>query len=113
MTVMRLTRPRHWLRWLLAAIAGLVVLAAAGPFIYIHFFNGSTPAALSLSPTSTPGSTGAGTPAGTATASTAAAVPVAGTWTAGSGSIVGYRVNEVLLGQSATAVGRTTSVTGT
>ena len=27
-------RPRHWLRWLLLAIAGLVVLAAAGPFIY-------------------------------------------------------------------------------
>jgi polyisoprenoid-binding protein YceI len=37
---------------------------------------------------------------------------VAGTWTAGSGSVVGYRVNEVLLGQNATAVGRTSSVTG-
>jgi polyisoprenoid-binding protein YceI len=37
---------------------------------------------------------------------------VAGTWTVGSGSIVGYRVNEVLLGQNATAVGRTASVTG-
>ena len=105
-------RPRHWLRWLLLAIAGLVVLAAAGPFIYIHFFNGSTPAALSLSPASRPASTPASTPAGTATASTAAAGPVAGTWTVGSGSVVGYRVNEVLLGQSATAVGRTTSVTG-
>ena len=57
MTSMPLTRPRHWLRWLLVAIAGFVVLAAAGPFVYIHFFNGSTPAALSLSPSSTPGST--------------------------------------------------------
>jgi len=103
---MPLTRPRHWLRWLLVAVAGLVVLAAAGPFVYIHFFNGSTPAALSLSPTGTPTSTG------TATASTAAVGPVAGTWTAGPGSVVGYRVNEVLLGQNATAVGRTTSVTG-
>jgi polyisoprenoid-binding protein YceI len=37
---------------------------------------------------------------------------VAGTWSAGSGSVVGYRVNEVLFGQNATAVGRTTSVTG-
>jgi polyisoprenoid-binding protein YceI len=37
---------------------------------------------------------------------------VAGTWTVGSGSIVGYRVNEVLLGQNATAVGRTSDVTG-
>ena len=97
------------MRWLLAAIAGLVVLAAAGPFIYIHFFNGSTPAALSLSPAST-GTAKASTSTSTGTAT--ATGPVAGTWTVGSGSVVGYRVNEVLLGQSATAVGRTTSVTG-
>jgi len=103
MTSMPLTRPRHWLRWLLVAIAGLVVLAAAGPFVYIHFFNGSTPAALSLPPASSPSST---------SAAAAAAGPAAGTWTAGPGSVVGYRVNEVLLGQSATAVGRTTAVTG-
>jgi polyisoprenoid-binding protein YceI len=37
---------------------------------------------------------------------------VAGTWRAGAGSVVGYRVNEVLLGQNTTAVGRTSSVTG-
>ncbi len=103
MAAMPFTRPRHWLRWLLVAVAGLVVLAAAGPFVYIHFFN-STPAALSLSPGSTPASTGA--------ANTAASGSVAGAWTVGSGSIVGYRVNEVLLGQNATAVGRTASVTG-
>jgi polyisoprenoid-binding protein YceI len=101
--------PRHWLRWLIGSVIVLAVLAAAGPFIYIHFFNGSTPAALSLSPASTGASTSASTPA----ASTAAAGgSVAGTWTAGSGSVVGYRVNEVLLGQSATAVGRSTSVSG-
>jgi polyisoprenoid-binding protein YceI len=106
MAAMPFTRPRHWLRWLLIAIAGLVVLAAAGPFVYIHFFN-STPAALSLSPgntTSTQASTGESTSTSTG--------PVAGRWTVGSGSIVGYRVNEVLLGQSATAVGRTSDVTG-
>jgi polyisoprenoid-binding protein YceI len=90
--------------------------AAAGPFVYIHFFN-STPSALSLTPgtgsasaSSSPGSTASS--GGTATANTAASGAVAGTWTAGSGSVVGYRVNEVLLGQNATAVGRTTSVTG-
>lgn len=108
MAAMSFTRPRHWLRWLLIAIAGLVVLAAAGPFVYIHFFN-STPAALSLSPgntTSTQASTGGSTSTSTSTG------PVAGRWTVGSGSIVGYRVNEVLLGQSATAVGRTSDVNG-
>jgi polyisoprenoid-binding protein YceI len=99
---MSFTRPRHWLRWLIGAVVVLAALAAAGPFIYIHFFN-SAPSALSLTPGSGPG---------TATANTAASGAVAGTWTAGSGSVVGYRVNEVLLGQNTTAVGRTTSVTG-
>lgn len=104
MAAMPFTRPRHWLRWLLVAIAGLVVLAAAGPFVYIHFFN-STPAALSLSP----GNTTSASTGGSTSGSTG---PVAGTWTVRSGSIVGYRVNEVLLGQNAAAVGRTSDVTG-
>jgi polyisoprenoid-binding protein YceI len=109
----------------------LVVLGVGGPFVYIHFFNGSTPAALSLpaasssasGPSSPGGTATAGTATGgtasggTATASTAAGNTttggaLAGTYSAGSGSVVGYRVNEVLLGQSTTAVGRTTSVTG-
>src|SRR5580692_11751601 len=96
MAGMPFTRPRHWLRWLLIAIGGLVVLAAAGPFVYIHFFN------------STQASPGGSTSAGGSTSTG----PVAGSWTVGSGSIVGYRVNEVLLGQSATAVGRTSDVSG-
>ena len=110
---MPITRPRHWVRWLLLAVGVLVVLAAAGPFVYIHFFNGSTPAALSLSPgSSSPDASTPATAAGTATADTGASGTVAGSWAAGSGSVVGYRVNEVLLGQNTTAVGRTTSVTG-
>jgi polyisoprenoid-binding protein YceI len=112
---MPFTRPRHWLRWLIGAIVVLVVLGVGGPFVYIHFFNGSTPAALSLptassSASSSPG--GATAPSGTAAASTAASGSLAGAYRVGSGSVVGYRVNEVLLGQSTTAVGRTTSVTG-
>jgi polyisoprenoid-binding protein YceI len=108
---MPLTRPRHWLRWLIAAIVVLAALAAAGPFIYIHFFN-STPSALSLSPSASASSASTASSGGAATATTAASGPVAGTWSAGSGSVVGYRVSEVLLGQNATAVGRTSSVTG-
>jgi YceI-like domain len=107
-TAMPFTRPRHWLRWLIGGIAVLAVLAVAGPFLYIHFFNGSAPAALSLSPS---GSTSASASA-SASAATAPSGPVAGNWTVGSGSVVGYRVNEVLLGQNATAVGRSSSVTG-
>jgi hypothetical protein len=103
---MPFTRPRHWLRWLIGGVAVLAVLAVAGPFLYIRFFNGSAPAALSLSPS---GSTSA---SASASAATAAGGPVAGNWTVGSGSVVGYRVNEVLLGQNATAVGRSSSVTG-
>ena len=112
---MPFTRPRHWLRWLIGAIVVLVVLGVGGPFVYIHFFNGSTPAALSL-PTASSSASGSSSPgiapSGTATAGTAASASLAGTYSAGSGSVVGYRVNEVLLGQSTTAVGRTTSVTG-
>jgi polyisoprenoid-binding protein YceI len=100
-------RPRHWLRWLIGSVVVLVVLAAAGPFVYIHFFNGSTPAALSLPTAAT--ASGSSTPtAGTVAGSGS----VGGTWTVGSGSTAGYRVNENLLGQNATAVGRTTSVSG-
>jgi polyisoprenoid-binding protein YceI len=108
---MPFTRPRHWLRWLIGAVVVVAALAAAGPFIYIHFFN-AAPSALSLTPGSSSSATGTASSAGTATANTAASGAVAGTWTVGSGSVVGYRVNEVLLGQNATAVGRTTSVTG-
>ncbi len=106
---MPFTRPRHWLRWLIGATAAVAILAAAGPFVYIHFFN-AAPAALSLPPSGS-GSASA-SPSSTATANTATTGSVAGTWTIGSGSVVGYRVNEVLLGQNASAVGRTTSVTG-
>jgi polyisoprenoid-binding protein YceI len=113
---MPITRPRHWLRWLIGAVVVVVALAVAGPFIYIHFFNGSTPAALSLPSASSSASASApaagSAPAGTATASTAASGSLAGRYSVGSGSVVGYRVNEVLIGQSTTAVGRTTTVTG-
>jgi polyisoprenoid-binding protein YceI len=109
---MPLTRPRHWLRWLIGAIVVLVVLGLGGPFLYIHFFNGSTPAALSLPTAGSSAATSAASSPGTATASTAASGSLAGTYSVGSGSAVGYRVNEVLLGQDTTAVGRTSSVTG-
>ena len=110
---MPFTRPRHWLRWLIGAVVVLAALAAAGPFVYIHFFN-AAPSALSLTPGNRvqPSRVLLDRRRASPEANTAASGAVAGTWTVGSGSVVGYRVNEVLLGQNATAVGRTTSVTG-
>jgi polyisoprenoid-binding protein YceI len=105
------------LRWIIGVVVVLAVLAVGGPFLYIHFFNGSTPAALTLptaassaAASSTAGSSTAGS--STAGPSTVTSSTVAGTWTVTTGSAVGYRVNEVLLGQNTTAVGRSSDVTG-
>jgi polyisoprenoid-binding protein YceI len=95
---------RHWLRWIIAGVVVLVVLAVGGPYVFIHFIEGKAPAPLSLKSSASASSSGA-SPA-------TSAAPVAGTWAISSGSEVGYRVKEVLAGQSQTAVGRTTSVTG-
>jgi len=85
-----------------------VILAVGGTFVYFHFISGPTPAPLSLR------SAGAtGTPGASATPNAAAASSsMAGTWNAGSGSVVGYRVKEILFGQNHVAVGRTSAVTG-
>jgi polyisoprenoid-binding protein YceI len=96
---------RHrWLKWAIAGAIVVVVLAVGGPFVYIHFIEGQAPAPLKLSTTTVPAAQGSTTPATLSGA--------AGTWGVGPGSVVGYRVNEVLLGQNNIAVGRTSSVTG-
>jgi polyisoprenoid-binding protein YceI len=97
----------RWLRWSLAAVAAVVVLAVGGTFVYIHFIEGPAPAPLSLgSATASPSAT----PAQASQAATAAAL--AGTWQVAAGSQAGYRVKEVLLGQNNIAVGRTSHITG-
>jgi polyisoprenoid-binding protein YceI len=58
------------------------------------------------------GTTVAGSPS-TSAAATASPAGIEGTWKATSSSTVGYRVKEVLDGQSIEAVGRTNAVTGT
>ena len=94
---------RHWKRWIIGGVVVLVVAVVGGPFVYIHFIEGKAPAPLALS--SQPAATVA---PGRATSLTT----IDGTWNVTTGSQAGYRVNEVLFGQSATAVGRTTAVTG-
>ncbi|HUB39759.1 MAG TPA: YceI family protein [Streptosporangiaceae bacterium] len=93
---------RSRLRWWL--LGGLVVLAAVvfgGTWLYIHVIEGPAPAPLGLK---------SGPSSGHASASTTDSV--AGTWRVASGSVVGYRVNEVLAGQNNVAVGRTSDITG-
>src|ERR671937_407502 len=85
------------------------LVAVVAPYVYIHFIEGPAPAKLTLSdPKSTPTTAASGSDS-----STDASASVDGAWQiTPSGTIVGYRVGEVLFGQSATAVGRTNAVTG-
>jgi polyisoprenoid-binding protein YceI len=82
----------------------LVAAFVGGPFVYIHFIEGPAPKKLSFS-TATSTSTTGGAPQ-------TAAASVDGAWKLAGQSVVGYRVPEVLFGQSTTAVGRTSAVTG-
>jgi polyisoprenoid-binding protein YceI len=100
------TLMRLWKRWLLVGIGGLALLLLGGPYVYIHFVEGKAPAPLTLS---TPSATPATSTSPTTEPSTAAG---AGIWNVVRGSVVGYRVKEVLFGQSNVAVGRTGDVTG-
>ncbi len=101
---------KRW-KWLVGGVAILVVLAIAGPFVYIHFIEGPAPAKLSLpAPHATTTSTTSGTSGTSSTSSTSSTVN--GTYQVGSGSEAGYRVSEVLVGQHATAVGRTSKIWG-
>ena len=103
--------PWRWLRWVITAVVVIAVLAVAGPYVFFHFIEGNGPAPLSLK--ASPASTSApGAQSASPVSSQGSSAPVAGTWAVGSGSRVGYRVNEVLGGQSHTAVGRSSSVTG-
>jgi polyisoprenoid-binding protein YceI len=98
-----MARTRGWQRWLIVGVAVVAVLAVAGPYVYIHFIEGTAPKRLSLS--------SQGSSATTVDPS-AANTPLDGTWKVTSGSQAGYRVSEILFGQHNEAVGRTTAVTG-
>ncbi len=83
----------------MGAVVVLAALAVAAPYVYIHFLQGTPPDKLSLGG------------AGTKTADSGPA-SLDGQWQVGRGSTAGWRLDEVLLGQSTTAVGRTSDVTG-
>ena len=96
-------------KWLIGGIAAVLVVVVGGPFLYIHVLSKKAPPKLSLSTTATTAGSSSDDPA---VGSSDSSVPLDGTWKVSSGSTAGYRVKEVLFGQSNTAVGRTSSVTG-
>jgi polyisoprenoid-binding protein YceI len=104
------------LKWIIALPIAALVLVTAGTWTYIHVLSSDAPARLTLQGSVTDNSpaTTATTAAGQAGQPAVAAAPASfdGTWTATSGSQAGYRVNEVLFGQSTEAVGRTSNVDG-
>jgi polyisoprenoid-binding protein YceI len=87
----------------LIGVAILLVAVVGGPFAYIHLVEGKAPAPLTLASPSSGSSGSSGLSSATAPD---------GTWKVTTGSVVGYRVNEVLFGQSNVAVGRTGAITG-
>jgi polyisoprenoid-binding protein YceI len=93
-----------WKRWVPIGLAVAILLVVGGPYAYIHFVEGKAPSPLAIAD---PGSSR--TPAA---GSTSSGRGLEGTWKVSPGSLVGYRVNEVLFGQSNVAVGRTSSLSG-
>jgi polyisoprenoid-binding protein YceI len=95
-------------RLLVAVAAGGAVVVLAGGGAYVYFFSGlrSSPSALGLSATPSAAATGAPT--------AATAGSLTGSWTVTTGSLAGYRVKELFVGQSSKheAVARTSTVTG-
>jgi polyisoprenoid-binding protein YceI len=99
------SRGSRW-RWTVAGVVAVAVLAVAGPFVYINFIKSDAPAPL------TAATTAPTTPATTQAGQSASDGSIAGTYSVTSGSQAGDRVKEVLFGQDAEAVGRTSAVTG-
>jgi len=91
---------------ILIAAAVVVVAVVGGPWVYINVIKDDAPEALTLD--TVPSTIGAASD----TTVVASVSDVDGEWVATSESVVGYRVREILFGQSTEGVGRTNSVTG-
>lgn len=92
----------------LSVVGVIALLATAGPFVYINLIRDDAPESLSLDGT---GGGTSGTSVGTSAAPATFDDP-SGDWSTTDGSVVGYRVKEILFGQDTEAVGRTSAVTG-
>jgi polyisoprenoid-binding protein YceI len=95
-------------RWIIAVVAAVLLVTVVAPFVYINLIRDDPPERLGLddAPTTT------NADGETDGASGEAIGDIAGTWQIADGSVVGYRVTEILFGQDAEAVGRAEGVTG-
>jgi polyisoprenoid-binding protein YceI len=105
-------KSRRPIVWIVVAVVVALVLFVGGPFVYINVIKEDAPAPLAL-PTNpgvstTASSSGQGSGSGSGSSD-----GVDGSWTVAEGTTVGYRVEEVLFGQSTEGVGRTSEVDGT
>ena len=92
-------RSWSWKRWVLIGVAGVLAVVVGGPLVYFNLIAEDAPPVLSI-----------GTNTGVPTV--AAPATLDGTWMVTEGSAAGYRVKEILFGQSKEAVGRTSEITG-
>lgn len=90
-------QPKNIWKWIVGTVLFAALALTAGPFIYIHFIKGDAPSELAFSDPGT---------------ATGTAVPIDGAWQPTPASVFGYRVKEILFGQSTDAAGRTNKVTG-
>ncbi len=98
------TGTRSWKLWLAIGVGALALAAIGGPYVYIHLIEGEAPPPLSFASPSAASASSVSSGLG--------AAATGGTWRVTTDSIVGYRVKEVLFGQSNEAVGRTSAITG-
>ena len=94
-------------RWIIGIVVAALVVVVGGPFVYFHFIQADPPPPPTVASLTVPSTATNGT-----TAKSGTSAPLAGIWKVGSGSVVQYRVKETVFGQSGTAVGKTSSVTG-
>jgi polyisoprenoid-binding protein YceI len=105
--------------WLIGIPVLLLVAVTVGPFVYIHFIEGPAPKKLTLedakvtTTTSTTVDASSGSSVASSDDPSSSSGVVDGAWKVTPGSQAGYRVKENLFGQDATAVGRTSDVSGT
>src|SRR3954471_19841152 len=93
-------------KWLFIVPLALIALVIGGSWVYVNVIEGDPPDHLALETSAKE------SPQTTASENTATGGSIDGTWAPSTGSQLGYRVKEVLFGQSTTAVGRTSDVTG-